>query len=414
MPRPRLQPVRSLGADAALIEDIVTGSRVLADFGVLDGFGHVSARHPANPNRFLMSRSLAPALVTADDIMEFDLDGNAVDARGRSLFLERFIHSEIYRARPDVMSVVHTHSPGVIPYTISQVPLRAVFHNAAFLAAGAPVWDIRKDFGETDMLVRDAAIGKALALTLGDKSVVLMRGHGDVTVGPSVKLAVFRAYYTDVNARLQSQAIALGGEPSYLTPGEGAKADAVNLAIIDRIWNLWKMRVSTIACKVAQPKFAQVDMPLQNRVTPTGDIIATPHRGLFTGNRGIIHDPATKTLLKKRWSSPAWITCVCEFRGWRRKVMGGRSWTELFFLDEATAFAAGHRPCFFCRRDDANRFRAAWEKGNGVDGHSRARDGRRAASVSGWSAARSGCIRCRCRWRNCLMARWCSRARRVF
>ena len=109
-------------------------------------------------------------------------------------------------------------------------------------------------------------------------------------------------------------------------------------------------------------------MPLQNRVTPTGDIIATPHRGLFTGNRGIIHDPATKTLLKKRWSSPAWITCVCEFRGWRRKVMGGRSWTELFFLDEATAFAAGHRPCFFCRRDDANRFRAAWEEGNGVSG----------------------------------------------
>ena len=107
-------------------------------------------------------------------------------------------------------------------------------------------------------------------------------------------------------------------------------------------------------------------MPLQNRVTPTGDIIATPHRGMFTGNRGIIHDPATKTLLKKRWSSPAWITCVCEFRGWRRLVMGRRSWTELFFLDEATAFAAGHRPCFFCRRDDANRFRAAWEKGNGV------------------------------------------------
>jgi HCOMODA/2-hydroxy-3-carboxy-muconic semialdehyde decarboxylase len=237
------------GADAALIEDIVTGSRVLADFGVLDGFGHVSARHPANPNRFLMSRSLAPALVTADDIMEFDLDGNAVDARGRSLFLERFIHSEIYRARPDVMSVVHTHSPGVIPYTISQVPLRAVFHNAAFLAAGAPVWDIRKDFGETDMLVRNAAIGRDLALTLGDRPVVLMRGHGDVTVGPSVKLAVFRAYYTDVNARLQSQAIALGGEANYLTPAEGAKADAVNLAIVDRIWNLWKMRVSTTPAK---------------------------------------------------------------------------------------------------------------------------------------------------------------------
>jgi len=107
-------------------------------------------------------------------------------------------------------------------------------------------------------------------------------------------------------------------------------------------------------------------MPLQNRVTPFGDLIATPHRGMFTGNRGIIHDPATKTLLKRRWSSPAWLTCVCEFRGRRREVMGGRSWTELFFLDEATAFAAGHRPCFFCRRDDANRFRAAWENGNGL------------------------------------------------
>lgn len=106
--------------------------------------------------------------------------------------------------------------------------------------------------------------------------------------------------------------------------------------------------------------------PLQNRVTPTGEIIATSHRGLFTGNRGIIHDPATKTLLNKRWSSPAWITCLCEFRGWRRPVMARRSWTELFFLDEATAFAAGHRPCFFCRRDDANRFRAAWERGNGA------------------------------------------------
>jgi ribulose-5-phosphate 4-epimerase/fuculose-1-phosphate aldolase len=148
-----------LGADAALIEDIVVGSRVLADFGVLDGFGHVSARDPNNPGRFFMSRSLAPALVTADDIMAFDLDGNALDARGRSVFLERFIHAEIYRARPDVMSVVHTHSPGVIPFTVSQVPLRAMYHNPAFLAAGAPVWDIRKDFGDTDMLVRNPAIG---------------------------------------------------------------------------------------------------------------------------------------------------------------------------------------------------------------------------------------------------------------
>jgi hypothetical protein len=110
----------------------------------------------------------------------------------------------------------------------------------------------------------------------------------------------------------------------------------------------------------------EAPMPLQNRVTPSGDIVATPQRGLFTGNRGIIHDPATKKLLRKRWSSKAWIACVCEFRGRRRDVMGGRSWTELFFLDEATALAAGHRPCFYCRRADALRFRAAWEAGNGV------------------------------------------------
>jgi hypothetical protein len=108
-------------------------------------------------------------------------------------------------------------------------------------------------------------------------------------------------------------------------------------------------------------------MPLQNRVTPSGEIIATPHRGLFTGNRGIIHDPATKTLTR-RWAGKAWLTCVCEFRGRRREVMGGRSWTELFFLDEATALSAGHRPCFFCRREDALKFRAAWEQGNGVSG----------------------------------------------
>jgi HCOMODA/2-hydroxy-3-carboxy-muconic semialdehyde decarboxylase len=229
----------------SVIDDIVIGSRVLAEFGVVDAFGHVSARDPSNPNRFLMSRSLAPALVTADDVMEFDLDGNAVDAKGRSVFLERFIHSEIYKARPDVMAVVHTHSPGVIPFSVSQVALRPVFHNAAFLGEGAPVWEIRKEFGETNMLVSNAAIGKSLALTLADKSVVLMRGHGDAAVGPSVKLAVFRAYYADVNARLQSQALALGGEVNYLSPAEATKADAINLQVLDRVWNLWKMRVTS-------------------------------------------------------------------------------------------------------------------------------------------------------------------------
>src|SRR5262249_35230512 len=232
------------GGDGGLVGGIGVGRRVLAELGVLDGFGHVSARHPAKPDRFLMARSLAPALVTGDDIMEFDLDGNAADARGRSIFLERFIHSEIYKARPDVMAAVHTHSPRGIPFPVRPGMPRPVFHNAAFLAAGAPVWDIRKEFGETDMLVRNPAIGKALALTLGDKSVVLMRGHGDVVVGPSVKVAVFRAYYTDANARLQSQAIALGGVLNFLTAVEAAKADTINLQVVDRVWNLWKMRSS--------------------------------------------------------------------------------------------------------------------------------------------------------------------------
>jgi ribulose-5-phosphate 4-epimerase/fuculose-1-phosphate aldolase len=230
----------------ALLEDIVTGSRILADFGVLDAFGHVSARHPTNPKHFLMSRSLAPALVTADDIMEFDEDGNPVDARGRVVFLERFIHAEIYKARPDVMSVVHTHSPGVIPFTVSKTPLRPLFHSPSFLAAGVPVWDIAKGFGATDMLVRNNAIGKSLADALGDKSVVLMRGHGDVTVGGAVKVAVLRAYYTDVNARLQTQAIGLGTDVTYLSAEEGAKADAVTLAVIDRVWDLWKRRVQVL------------------------------------------------------------------------------------------------------------------------------------------------------------------------
>lgn len=237
------------GVDAAAIEDIVVGSRILAELGVLDAFGHVSMRHPTKPDHFLMSRSLAPALVTADDIMEFDADGNPVDARGRAVFLERFIHSEIYKARPDVMAVVHTHSAGVIPFGVSKVKLKPMYHNPAFLGAGAPVFDIREHFGDTDMLVRNKEIGKALAQALGNNAVVLMRGHGDVTVGPSVRVAVFRAYYTDVDAKLEAQALALGGDITFLTPEEAAKADAVNLQVLDRAWNLWKMQVTPTLAK---------------------------------------------------------------------------------------------------------------------------------------------------------------------
>jgi ribulose-5-phosphate 4-epimerase/fuculose-1-phosphate aldolase len=232
-----------------VLDDIVVGSRILADLGVVDGFGHVSARSPTNPKHFLMARSVAPALVTAEDIMECDENGEPVDARGRAIFLERFIHAAIYRARPDVMGVVHAHSPGVIPFADSKTQLKPMFHNGAFLGTGAPVWDIATDFGATDMLVRNNAIGDSLAQALGDKAIVLMRGHGDVAVGGAVKVAVFRAYYTDVNARLQAQALTLGPDVTFLSPEESTKADAVNMVIMDRVWNLWKLRVQTLLAK---------------------------------------------------------------------------------------------------------------------------------------------------------------------
>jgi HCOMODA/2-hydroxy-3-carboxy-muconic semialdehyde decarboxylase len=237
-------PVSGGPVDRVLLEDLAVASRILADQGVLDAFGHVSIRHPKDPNRFLISRSLAPALVTADDILELDLDGNAVDARGRSLFLERFIHAEIYRRRPDVKAIVHSHSPAVIPFGITTRPMQAMYHNAAFLAAGVPVFDIREKFGATDMLVRNGDIGRALAETLGDKTVVLMRGHGDVTTGPTLPIAVFRAIYTEVNARLQLEAIGIGGPINALTPEEGVKADKVNEQVVGRAWDLWKQRVT--------------------------------------------------------------------------------------------------------------------------------------------------------------------------
>jgi HCOMODA/2-hydroxy-3-carboxy-muconic semialdehyde decarboxylase len=236
-------PPASGGAvDAGVIEDLVAGSRILADQGVLDGFGHVSVRHPGNPDRLLMSRSLAPALTTAADILEYDLDCKAIADGGRSSFLERFIHCEIYKARPDVRSVIHTHSTGVIPFAASTVPLRPMYHVAGFLAAGVPVFEIRAHAGLTNMLISSSRLGRALAETLGDKSVALMRGHGDVVVGPSVQVAVYRAIYTDINARLQAQAIALGGPVTYLEKEEGEKADLIQQQVVMRPWELWKAK----------------------------------------------------------------------------------------------------------------------------------------------------------------------------
>jgi len=235
---------RSGGKVAAdTLRDLAAASRILADQGVVDAFGHVSLRHPAAPDRFLISRSMAPALVGPDDIMEIALDGTPCDGDARPAFLERFIHGEIYRARPDVMSVVHSHSPTVIPFGLTDAPMRAMFHNAAFLAEGVPVFDIAEKFGATDMLVSDRKKGEALAYVMGKAPVVLMRGHGSAAAGPSLQTAVFRAVYTEVSARIQNQATALGGPIAALTEEEGTLADAVNLKAADRAWELWTKRV---------------------------------------------------------------------------------------------------------------------------------------------------------------------------
>ena len=234
------EPASAGPADPGLIEDLVAANRVLADQGVVDGYGHVSARHNLDPNRYLLSRSVAPELVTAEDIVEFDLDSVPVDPRGRKFYLERFIHGEIYKARPDVKSVVHHHSPAVIPFGVTKVPMRPIYHMAAFVGQGVPVFEIREAGGMTDMLVKTPELGRALAHTLGDKPAALMRGHGAVVVGESVPVAVARSIYLQMDARLQAQAIALGGEITYLDPEEVRKLGG--LGGYDRAWELWKRK----------------------------------------------------------------------------------------------------------------------------------------------------------------------------
>jgi len=227
--------------DPALIEDLVAANRILAEEGVLDAYGHVSIRHPNDPNRYLLSRSRAPILVTSSDIMEYDLDSNPIDPQNRRSVIERFIHGEIYKARPDVKAVIHSHSPAVIPFGITQVPMRPVIHAASFLWVGVPVWDSRNahDPASASMLVRNGALGKSLASTLGDKRVALMRGHGNVVAGPNVRTAVRYAIYTEMNARLQSAAIAIGGPINYISPEEGAARDTAP-SDFARAWELWK------------------------------------------------------------------------------------------------------------------------------------------------------------------------------
>ena len=227
--------------DAKIIEDLVAANRILVNEGVLDAFGHVSIRHPGNPERFLMGRNLAPALVKAEDILEYDLDGNAINPPPNvTHFLERFIHGEVYRKRADVGAVVHSHSPNVIPFSATQQPMRPLYHMSSFLAPGVPVFEIRKVAGMSNMLISNGAIGKVLAETLGDNNVMLMRGHGDVIVAKTLPMAVFRAVYTEVNARLQLQAVALGGPITFLEPEEGEKAMQVLDTIHLRAWDIWK------------------------------------------------------------------------------------------------------------------------------------------------------------------------------
>jgi len=233
-------------ADADLVDKLVVANRILARHGIVDGFGHVSVRMPTPEDGFLLSRSLAPATVTAGDILRFDLDGNVQDGDSRPPYLERFIHGEIFRARPDVQAVVHNHSPSVIPFGATRKPLRPIYHMSSFIGSASAFFEIREAGGNTDMLVRNRPLGVALAHSLGAKSVVLMRGHGCTIVGDSIEQVVYRAIYTEMNAKLQLQALALG-EPEFLNDEEVEKATQMNNGTMMRAWNLWKAEVGPIA-----------------------------------------------------------------------------------------------------------------------------------------------------------------------
>jgi ribulose-5-phosphate 4-epimerase/fuculose-1-phosphate aldolase len=225
-----------------LIDDLVWANKILVCEEVLDAYGHVSARDDHDPSRFYLSSYLAPGMVTRDDILTFDLEGNALDANGRKLYSELWIHAAIYAARPDVYGVVHSHSHSVISFGSTRVPLRPIFHMGSFLGKGAAQFDTRDRFGDTDLFIRNMDIGRALAESLGDNTVALMRGHGSVAVGSSLRESVYRAVYTEVNAKLQSEAVRLG-DPTFLSEGEVRLRRADGDASYKRPWDFWKERV---------------------------------------------------------------------------------------------------------------------------------------------------------------------------
>ena len=224
------------------IDDLVAANHILFHHDVVDGYGHISFRSPVNPQRFFMAAALAPGRVTAPDILEHDLDGKLVNGEQRATYSERFIHAEIYRVRPDVNSVVHSHSPAVIPFGVTAAKLRPIYHMSSFLGRDVPVFEIRDTGGDaTDMLIRTPELGGALARSLGDATVALMRGHGNVVVGRSLPEVVFRAIYTEANARLQSDALRLGeGRITYLSDGEAAASMTTNAGVLTRAWELWR------------------------------------------------------------------------------------------------------------------------------------------------------------------------------
>jgi ribulose-5-phosphate 4-epimerase/fuculose-1-phosphate aldolase len=237
--------------DATIIQDLVVANRILANEGVLDGLGHVSARSLTNPNHFFEARDLAPGLVGTADILEYDLDGTAVNPKAPPSVRERFIHAAIFKARPDVRAVVHSHMPSVLPFTDSTVALRPMYHMASFLLSGAPVWNIRRVQGHVGMLVDDNKSGASLAQALGNRTVVLLRGHGAAIVGSTLPDAVSSAIFTDVNARVQAQAIALGGANiSYLTQADVAPGNPSpqpssppgTPGYYPRSWAVWKAK----------------------------------------------------------------------------------------------------------------------------------------------------------------------------
>jgi HCOMODA/2-hydroxy-3-carboxy-muconic semialdehyde decarboxylase len=232
-------------ADPSLVADLATANHILYDQHVVDAFGHVSVRHDKRPDRFLLARNMAPALVTPADIVTFDLDGNPIDAGDRKVYLERFIHGEIYRVRPDVMAVVHSHSHAVIPFgAIRSYKLRAIFHMGGFIGTDTPVFEIRECVGDgSNLLISNNELGAALAKSLGPKSAILMRGHGATVVGASLPEAVYRGVYLDVNARLQLQTIGLGAV-NYLTEAEGQATTATIAGQVSRAWEMWKMQAA--------------------------------------------------------------------------------------------------------------------------------------------------------------------------